>query len=300
MPTATEIVAEAARLGIPEATVRANLAPAVRLTLTSAAQFSRVGGDPDLPDGTPWPTWDPTAYDTEQLAYYDKQASDFMREQAAALRAAVPRGLQPLSFLAQIDLSELGELAGLVPLPRAGRLWFFYSVVDQPWGYSPTHAGAFPVLFAEGATPVTRRAAPSGVEVLNGSAVAFSACSSIRPWIEGADEATGDLWWDLQEAIGDEPDHQMGGHPTQLQGDMQRSCALVTRGIQLGSPPDLPKAELDRLAADAHEWRLLLQLGSDSALQWMWGDAGGLYFWIRAADIEAGRWDRSWFQLQCG
>lgn len=32
----------------------------------------------------------------------------------------------------------------------------------------------------------------------------------------------------------------------------------------------------------------------------MWGDVGRLYFWIKDADLAAGRWDEVWACLQCG
>ncbi|MFT3926538.1 MAG: DUF1963 domain-containing protein [Myxococcales bacterium] len=76
-------------------------------------------------------------------------------------------------------------------------------------------------------------------------------------------------------------------------------AALVSQGIYLGSPPPNPQAELDRLAESAPEWRLLLQLTSDGDLDWMWGDCGNLYWWIRAQDAVAGAWERWWIQLQC-
>ena len=49
----------------------------------------------------------------------------------------------------------------------------------------------------------------------------------------------------------------------------------------------------------AADWRLLLQLDSDDGVDFMWGDAGVLYFWIREADARAMRFDRVWLVLQC-
>jgi uncharacterized protein YwqG len=80
---------------------------------------------------------------------------------------------------------------------------------------------------------------------------------------------------------------------------MPRSCSLVTKGIYLGRPPDKAREELDRLAADAHEWRLLLQLASDDRLGWMWGDTGNLYWWMREESIRTRAWEDGWFELQC-
>ncbi|MBW2257203.1 MAG: DUF1963 domain-containing protein [Deltaproteobacteria bacterium] len=97
-----------------------------------------------------------------------------------------------------------------------------------------------------------------------------------------------------------EPRHQVGGHPDQIQGHMSRACALVTQGVFLGQPPQIPKEELNRLAAASHEWRLLFQFASDADIDLMWGDLGKLYFWMREQDIASGSWEAAWLQLQCG
>ena len=38
----------------------------------------------------------------------------------------------------------------------------------------------------------------------------------------------------------------------------------------------------------AVDWRLLLQLDTDSRLEFIWGDMGRLYFWIRESDLRRG------------
>ena len=49
----------------------------------------------------------------------------------------------------------------------------------------------------------------------------------------------------------------------------------------------------------AAEWLLLLQVDSDDVAQWMWGDCGRLYYWIRESDLRGRRFDRIWAILQC-
>ena len=47
------------------------------------------------------------------------------------------------------------------------------------------------------------------------------------------------------------------------------------------------------------KYRHLLTLGGDDAANWLWGDAGYLYFCISADDLKAGRFDRTLFEFQC-
>jgi uncharacterized protein YwqG len=49
----------------------------------------------------------------------------------------------------------------------------------------------------------------------------------------------------------------------------------------------------------AHDWRLLLQLDSDPALDVMWGDAGRIFFWIPEDAPLGRRFDETWLSLQC-
>jgi Domain of unknown function (DUF1963) len=52
-------------------------------------------------------------------------------------------------------------------------------------------------------------------------------------------------------------------------------------------------------AADANaQSYLLLQLQCDDIAGFHWGDAGVLQFWIRPADLKAGRWDRAYMTFE--
>lgn len=55
-----------------------------------------------------------------------------------------------------------------------------------------------------------------------------------------------------------------------------------------------------KLASDADQWRLLLQVDTDDALSMMWEDGGLLYFWIREEDAAKGDFSRVWLFLQSG
>lgn len=46
------------------------------------------------------------------------------------------------------------------------------------------------------------------------------------------------------------------------------------------------------------EWRLLLQLASESGVNMSWGDEGFLYYWIRESDLAERCFDKVWCILQ--
>ena len=64
---------------------------------------------------------------------------------------------------------------------------------------------------------------------------------------------------------------------------------------------NLPQAQKDEIAKHAGEWTLLLQLSTIAKddFEWMFGDCGMLYFYIRKADLAAGNFDRVRFVVQC-
>jgi uncharacterized protein YwqG len=73
---------------------------------------------------------------------------------------------------------------------------------------------------------------------------------------------------------------QIGGFPRPVQSDdMEQTCASATG---LGEKDD---------------WLLLLQLSEIG--DFIWGDAGMLYWFIHRADLESGRLDRAWMVTQC-
>ncbi|WP_322888965.1 MULTISPECIES: DUF1963 domain-containing protein [unclassified Yoonia] len=53
-----------------------------------------------------------------------------------------------------------------------------------------------------------------------------------------------------------------------------------------------PASDYQSAARDHAYDHLLLELQSDALLQWMWGDAGAVQFWISADDLAESRWDR--------
>ena len=262
--------------------------PAVSIELTPlppSAQLprgaSKTGGDPDLPSGCAWPT-------------------------AAA----------PLGFLAQIDCAAASphDLSGL--LPRAGLLSFFYDLAEQPWGYDPADLPRARVLYFAPDHPLESRRAPAESPRLPASAAAFVPCLTLpaqqtpaydallqsAALLPGEIERYDELRCDTLRAFRPgrpAPLHQLLGHPSPVQGDMQLEAALVCAGLYCGDASAYHHPRRAELEATAAEWQLLFQLDSDDPAGCMWGDCGLLYYWVRQADLAARRFDRTWTGLQC-
>ena len=66
--------------------------------------------------------------------------------------------------------------------------------------------------------------------------------------------------------------HRMGGYHDGLQSDAQPG------------PPEM---------------LLLMQFATDYPMQWLWGDCGAVYCFIRPGDLEDRAWDRAEFHLEC-
>jgi uncharacterized protein YwqG len=47
------------------------------------------------------------------------------------------------------------------------------------------------------------------------------------------------------------------------------------------------------------QWQLLFQLDSDEIGEFMWGDGGMLYYWIRKSDLLARDFTKHWMTGQC-
>jgi uncharacterized protein YwqG len=242
---------------------------------------SRLGGSPLMPPEVEWPEW---------------------------------RG-RSLSFLAQFRLDDLGRR----PEFSAGEgvLLFFYDAEDQEsWGFDPGDLGAWRVIRVADIAAATERQAPPNTLAFTARGVTMAEEMTLPdPWeepcldvfnpdrrsyaeLEGTQELYDVATSGISELRG-EPIHQILGWPTLIQSPMQLEVQLASQGIYVGGPEGYEDPRAEQLAEGASEWRLLLQLDTDDEAGWMWGDAGRLYFWIRDADLRAGRCDSSWCVLQC-
>jgi len=275
--------------------------PSIRLvpsellpTDETAPWTSKLGGSPDLPIGVDWPSRDAYRYSRQTSAY----------------KGDTVWNAQPLSFVAQINLSDVAETGCDLPLPDAGLLLFFYDAEIQPWGFDPLDAPGAQVIFVAPETPTHRRVDPQHhLSPVRSLRLAPQEGLPGWEWIAGrlSDYAKGayEAFSAQLSSLSDEDwqaispgGHQFAGWPCPVQAPMERECEMASNGMVIGHPitNDVALAEIKKRS---DEWRLLLQIDSDDDLGWMWGDGGTIYFLCREADIAQKRFDRGWTVLQC-
>lgn len=182
---------------------------------------------------------------------------------------------RPMAMLAQIDLAEAAPYLDIdEPVPREGLLSLFVDpgALDAP--------GSWQLLFTQARVALTRLSLPpelAGEDRLSAAQVIFERETSWPTWDSAALVALGLSWPQIQaygdaaDFFEDRPIHRMLGHPTLLQ--------------------------LEPRDADP-ELCLLLQIDTDDAIAWMWGDVGCLYIWIARGDLAASRFDRAVLGVQ--
>lgn len=203
---------------------------------------------------------------------------------------------RPLDFLAQLNLGEIPDTGHA--RPPQGLLSIFHDTENQPWGDLPDDLSGTVVLFTPDpalARPLLKPGTPPHAPPRK--PLAFSQTGAfclnrdqeerLDEFIQQADDVSAEVVSDMKmtlEEANPSDGHRVLSAPSVIQNDMDDDLASAA-GF-LGLPPGTP-------------WTLLLQLDSDSDLGWCWGDAGCLYFWIPAADLAEGRFDRVWTILQC-
>jgi hypothetical protein len=234
---------------------KAMAAPTLLMTPATSEGFSKLGGDPELPSGVNWPLG--------------------------------PEG--PLGFLAQVDLTATRHAGGPDWLPSEGAIYVFY---DDRFGMRDQIRIVFSAI--EAGPPIKPPANQRRGWRRPERRVGFSLHTSVPSldWlgedVRKIDLSDGDLdgLSNLPGVeLGDGPHHRLGGYPMEIQEEqlpVYAECearSLEYRANAL-TPPDIEQAAAD--------WRLLIQIDSDSALKMNWGDGGQFYVLIREQDARAG------------
>lgn len=125
--------------------------------------------------------------------------------------------------------------------------------------------------------------------------------AAAREQIAKSDKASDD-YADFVDAIyGDEPRHQLCGHPSLIQGEgMELHCELASNGHYCGHG-DWSNLDdvLPQMTQSAGRWKLLLQVDSDEELGFAWGDGGTVYFWAPREASGTLDVERAWVAMQC-
>jgi len=260
------------------------LRPAARLVVRTSDSplVGQLGGVPELPRDMDWPTWEDEG---------------------------------PLSFIASVDCSRLSTFGLDIPLPRAGRLSFFYfdgSFDDSSslviYSDPSTHP-ASRVLFHPPGTELVRRELPQGLVPFRKIDLTAEPITTFpsheHSEFESAFRRPGESWESFRQhpAMSDSfndalyeldkgPRHQVGGHADPVQGPVEHEIASGVLGDHVSwNDPGLIE--------EAATWRLLCQIDTDDAANMMWGDVGTLYWLMKPAELRAARFDLARFTWQC-
>ena len=285
MKTINEIrsILEAHGLSEYTAEIEAAVKDSIHIELSAAREediplgASKAGGLPDLPDGAEW-----FRHKNENV---------------------------PLSFVCQINFAETAPYDRAHNLPDRGILYFFYDASAQPWGFDPGDGDGKVLYYYDGdLSGLKRTSAPDDLKESGGlfapSAMRFGHAIDL-PDPESAageklplDEDGADMYYELLYSIPG-PGNKLLGHSSNIQGDMETECELVSQKIYCGDPGGYAEGRARGLDKNADRWSLLLQLDSNEKSGMMWGDCGRLYVWIADEDLKAKRFDAGWVILQC-
>ena len=283
--------------GVPQAmgeTIIRLLRPSIRLLPQPAPKTrpgaSRIGGLPDLPQGTRWPV------------YLGPPKPD---EKWEALKG------EPLAFLLQVNLAEVAPFDVGGQLPASGLLHFFYLDTIARFNLFPSHGEVIHVRYTPpGGARLRRLAAPHNLpprEVYRDFA--------LSPRLEW----TVPRWDDLEETaeIGDleeTDDIDSMSHVDDLLDELVEEAADV-QGLGPWSRPKhrmLGYPDFIQEHGRAKGWTLLLQVDSDPRFTtpadddgdypgpgMMWGDSGRVYFGIGDGELAAQNFAAVWGYSDC-
>lgn len=233
--------------------------PTLLLVPSAEGGASKIGGDPDLPNGVAWPE---------------------------------VRG-RPCAFVVQVDLAAAQQIGPLDWLPAAGMLHAFvdlegYGFADQVQIHfhpEPPADERLPPI--RGLRFLERRVTFEHHTSLPSLDWLGSDVGEINVSEDELDELAGLA----DEPFGDAIQHRIGGYPSEIQDEqMGVACELVRRGL----PPAYDGTEITpAILRAAKAWRLLLQIDSDPDLKMNWGDGGRLYVFVREQDSKAGDFSRT-------
>ncbi|RZK57385.1 MAG: DUF1963 domain-containing protein [Pedobacter sp.] len=219
---------------------------------------SKLGGFPDLPQKTSWATFDNL----------------------------------PLSFLAQINLTELPSSDIHNLLPQGGLLSFFYSSDNDDYASSPHK-----VLFSDTTADLERKTRPDNWndnEIIYGTGNVISV-ETEQSLPSGETEYVLDVfkeddknrwvyWAFVQPDNSKETTNKMFGYPHNSDDRFELICECISNGdkelTQLKIFTENQKKEI------RDKWLLLLQLDSNADLKMYMGvDLDCFYFWITKDDL---------------
>ena len=252
---------------------------------------SKIGGKPYLPSDFVWPT------------YTDK-------DEGIA---------RPLSFFCQINISDIKPYDNDELLPARGTLYFFYECESMKWGFDAEDIGAARVFYYDttDAIGLAPRDIPDEISeeyVIPEIALHFKARSSYPKFEEFELYSDLDPDWEEYDSVlkklgvdvdTDPEDHKLLGYADIIQNEILTEAERVSRGLYCGdgeSYQNTPDGVEEDILKHAGDWMLLCQLSTITKgdFEFMFGDCGMLYFYIRKESLAAMNFNDLHFSVQCG
>ena len=210
---------------------------------------------------------------------------------------------RPLSFLCQINLAEVSKLPSVHNLlPRTGILSFFYDLDDKPSGLDAGDRHGWCVYYFPKQIKVSHFDEPEGQDIPGFKVQFVEEMSYPDPVAAETQELDRADWADYDkftDACYEQPPyHRLLGHPQLILGDFLEECEVASRGIDWQTAKD--DAYLaEEVQAASKKWLMLLQLGSDERVNFMWGENGSIYFCIEEESLRHHDFSNVWLILQC-
>lgn len=253
---------------------------------------SRLGGWPDLPDGMDWPMW------------HDR----------------------PMSFLAQINLTDASKVQPDIRLPKSGVLLFFFGCRTDTFKRDPFKQKMYcmdilaekqdeqggnvvRVIHAEPETVLSRTRydgeilpelySPCKVTLKSGGMPLPYECTAAYDQIP-LNDSERDFYNDVLDNLeSDEYADQLSGYPMSFQGGyLENEPENLSRGRSryYQSKDENERRDFNQAAA---RWGMLLQLTSCNNINYSWCNGGHLYIYGPRAEIENGIFDNCHATVEC-
>lgn len=232
-----------------------------------------------------------------------------------------------MAFLAQINLAEAHAVCADVRLPKTGLLSFFLGcgadtyvpdgqtseryLVDLMLGTAASDRGGWQVIYSADATHLQRRTwqvvplpelfapcavsfKPGGNRLPGTGSVAYT----LLPFTAEQRDDYNDILAQTQSEPTSER-HLLLGQPDLIQSTPPEwMCELASRGDDPWLAIDPADPRYVEPATAAARWGLLLQLYSDDAANYLWGDGGHFYFYGPREAMAAGDFSGVWVNFE--
>ena len=277
-------------------TIQKYHSPAIELStkLIKAKTFrkelgkTQFGGWPDLPKGSKWPIWQN----------------------------------RPMSFLAQVNLAQMHKINPITTLPKVGLLSFFLGcenttydgsegekyMVDLMVGTNPKDVGGWQVIYTEekstltelrySKSPMPEKYHACSVKANTGGNQLPDVYSTVYQQLKLKGNEIDNYNKLLEKVNLDEDSDEMWdsllmGYPQILQmNPPEIFCELANHDL------DPYQQETKKQLNDSSKWAMIIQLTSDSNIDYLWGDGGYFYFYGNRKKIAKGDFSETWVYFE--